>query len=327
MTRPSRISFACILLVLVLTGWLEMGTLLLSVFFSYFVVRKLDFARRGRAKWVAILIFLLLLAGLAYATAYFIHETVLALPSIAERAMPAIIRWANEHRISLPFTDLEGLKEKAFEFARSQATHLGNFADFARGATTEFVYLIIGIVIAIGLFLKPQLELENPSEAAPVRDNLYSLCCQEIGLRFATFYASFAMVMEAQIIISAINTVATGIFVAAMGLQHLVVAVGLTFLCGFLPVIGNLLSSTLVVALGFIVSPTKGLLALAFLVVVHELEYFLNSKIIGSKIHTPVWLTLIALLLGERLMGITGMVLAPVFLHYIRIEASKVSAG
>ena len=327
MTRPSRISFACILLVLVLTGWLEMGTLLLSVFFSYFVVRKLDFARRGRAKWVAILIFLLLLAGLAYATAYFIHETVLALPSIAERAMPAIIRWANEHRISLPFTDLEGLKEKAFEFARSQATHLGNFADFARGATTEFVYLIIGIVIAIGLFLKPQLELENPSEAAPVRDNLYSLCCQEIGLRFATFYASFAMVMEAQIIILAINTVATGIFVAAMGLQHLVVAVGLHVSLRVSAGDWESLSSTLVVALGFIVSPTKGLLALAFLVVVHELEYFLNSKIIGSKIHTPVWLTLIALLLGERLMGITGMVLAPVFLHYIRIEASKVSAG
>jgi hypothetical protein len=53
------------------------------------------------------------------------------------------------------------------------------------------------------------------------------------------------------------------------------------------------------------------------------LEYVLNSKIIGTRIHTSVWLTLLALLLGERLMGITGMVLAPVVLHYIRIEASK----
>jgi len=30
------------------------------------------------------------------------------------------------------------------------------------------------------------------------------------------------------------------------------------------------------------------------------------------------------LLLGERLMGVTGMVLAPVVLHYIHVEASKI---
>jgi len=36
-----------------------------------------------------------------------------------------------------------------------------------------------------------------------------------------------------------------------------------------------------------------------------------------------VWLTLIGLVIGERLMGITGMILAPVLLHFIRIEASR----
>jgi hypothetical protein len=34
--QPNRISFAFILLVLVLAGWLHMGALLLSVLFSYF---------------------------------------------------------------------------------------------------------------------------------------------------------------------------------------------------------------------------------------------------------------------------------------------------
>jgi predicted PurR-regulated permease PerM len=34
-----------------------------------------------------------------------------------------------------------------------------------------------------------------------------------------------------------------------------------------------------------------------------------------------VWLTLIGLVLGERLMGITGMILAPVLLYYIKVEA------
>ena len=49
---------------------------------------------------------------------------------------------------------------------------------------------------------------------------------------------------------------------------------------------------------------------MVFLVGIHKLEYFLNSKIIGDRIRNPVWLTLIALMIGERLMGIPGLVLA-----------------
>ena len=64
--------------------------------------------------------------------------------------------------------------------------------------------------------------------------------------------------------------------------------------------------------------------ALAFLIAIHKLEYFLNSKIIGERIKNPVWLTLIALILGERLMGIPGMILAPVVLHFIKVEASSI---
>lgn len=298
-----------------------MGALLLSVLFSYFLIAKLNFMK-PRAKWLAVAIFLALLAALAYALTYFIHATVNALPKIADRAVPAIIQWATDHNIQLPFTDMESLKEQAFTFARSQASHLGNFADFARGATTVFIYLLVGCVVAIGLYINPQLELDRPTGLA--RNNLYSLCCEEIGQRCANFYRSFATVMNAQITIAVINTALTGIFVASFGLPHLVVAVGVTFLCGLIPVVGNLLSNTLVVALGFIVSPGKGLWALLFLVLIHKLEYFLNSKIIGSKIHTSIWLTLLALVVGERLMGITGMVLAPVVLHYIRIEASRI---
>ena len=65
---------------------------------------------------------------------------------------------------------------------------------------------------------------------------------------------------------------------------------------------------------------TGDLRACVFLVVIHKLEYFLNSKIIGDRIRNPVWLTLIALIIGERLMGIPGLILAPVVLNYLRVE-------
>jgi predicted PurR-regulated permease PerM len=297
-----------------------LGVLLLSILFSYFALSKLDFLKDQR-KWLPITLFVALLAGAAYGLTFFISATASALPGIAENALPAVIQWANEHRIHLPFTDFESLKDEALKAVSNEAKDLGKFADIARGATTEFIYFIVGCVVAMGLFLNPQLEMDHPSRAA--RNNLYSLCCEEIGQRFVTFYASFAMVMRAQVIISTIDCTLTGIFMGVLGLPHLVIAVGVTFLCGLLPVVGNLLSNTLVVAIGFTASPAKGLGALAFLVCIHQLEYFLNSKIIGGRIRSPIWLTLLALVLGESVMGVTGMILAPAVLHYIRIEASK----
>jgi predicted PurR-regulated permease PerM len=124
-------------------------------------------------------------------------------------------------------------------------------------------------------------------------------------------------------VISTINTGLTAVFLLWNGYPFAAVLVMLTFLCGLLPIIGNLISNTLIVGIGFTLSPRTALIALIFLVVVHKLEYFLNSKIIGDRIKNPMWLTLIGLVLGEKLMGIPGMILAPVVLHYIKVEMSR----
>ena len=132
------------------------------------------------------------------------------------------------------------------------------------------------------------------------------------------------MVMGAQILISAVNTVLTGIFAVAIHLPYAPVVIGVTFLCGLLPIVGNVISNTVIVAIGFTVSAETALFALAFLIIIHKLEYFLNSKIVGGRIRNPFWLTLLALILGERLMGVPGMILAPVVLNYIKREASVI---
>jgi predicted PurR-regulated permease PerM len=62
-------------------------------------------------------------------------------------------------------------------------------------------------------------------------------------------------------------------------------------------------------------------------VVLHKFEYFLNSKIIGSRIKNPMWLTLLGLVVAERMMGIPGMILAPVILNYVKAEASRFPAS
>ena len=319
--KPARISYLFMLGTLVLLGFLHLATPLLVAFFAYLALSKLHFQKRV-GKCLTVALFVVLVSALAYGLGHFINQTVRALPEIADKAIPSVIDWARQYQVELPFTDYDSLKDLAFDTVKSQVNYLGSVARFARGATSQFIFVLVGCVVAISIFLNPRLELDREKYA--VRDNLYSLCCDQIAKRFAALYQSFATVIGAQIVISAINTVFTTIFVLAVGLPYAVVVIGVTFLCGLIPVIGNLVSNTVIVGIGFTVSPKMALAALIFLVVIHKLEYFLNSKIIGQRIRNPLWLTLLALVLGEKLMGIAGMILAPVVLNYIRMEASRI---
>ncbi len=325
MTKPARFSYAVLATVLILVGFLQLGAPFLALLFSYFVLTKLG--RFIPNKWVVLAVFLIVLAGISYTAGHFIRAAISALPKIADSAIPAIITWLQAHvpDLNLPFTDFESLKATAMASLKDEAHYLGNVANFARNASTTILFLIIGVVAAISLFFNSQLDLFR--ESHKIRNNLYSVCCAEITARFSEFYRSFATVIGAQMTISCINTTLTAIFVFVVHLPYGAVVVGLTFLCGLLPIVGNVVSNTVIVFIGFLVSPKVAIGALIFLVVVHKLEYFLNSKIIGARIRNPIWLTLFGLIIGEKLMGIPGMILSPVVLNYLRVEMSKIEAS
>jgi predicted PurR-regulated permease PerM len=321
--RPTRFSYYFMLLLLGVVVALHLATPLLAALFAYLALSRLGLGQRIN-RWLAVALFLVLLTGLAYSLGYVISQTARSLPEIADKSIPSIIDWARQHGIELPFSDYDSLKDLALETVKSEVHYLGSVAKFARGAATQFLFLVAGCVVAISIFLNPRFELGSVSRAGP--ENLYAQCCHEIAARFAALYESFVTVMGAQILISAINTALTAIFVVAVHLPYGVVVIGTTFLCGLLPVVGNLISNTIVVMIGFTVSPRLAVGALVFLVVIHKLEYFLNSKIVGWRIRNPLWLTLLGLIVGERLLGIPGMILAPVVLNYIKLEASRTPA-
>jgi predicted PurR-regulated permease PerM len=319
MTNHARLSYLILAATLILVGVLQLGAPLLALLFSYFVLMKLS--RFIPNKWLTLAVFILLVAGISYTAGHFIRAAISALPKIADNSIPSALTWAEAHNLQLPFTDFEGLKARAMTAVREEAHYLGNVANFARHASTTFVFIIIAIVCAVSIFFNSQLDLFR--ESHKVRNNLYSVCCDEISARFSEFYRSFSTVIGAQMTISAINTVLTAIFVFAMQLPYAPVVIGLTFLCGLFPIVGNIVSNTVIVFIGFLVSPKVAIGALIFLIVIHKLEYFLNSKIIGARIRNPIWLTLIGLIIGEKLMGVPGMILSPVVLNYLRVEMSK----
>jgi len=314
MTGVVRFSYLFILMVIVITGWTHLATPLLTVLFAYFALQRLNVSSR---KWLSVLFFLVVVSGLLYGLGSLVWRASRALPKIASESIPPIIAYAKAHHVELPFSDLDSLKAMVMDMMKDEFQFVSNFA---RAATKQFVFIVIGIVVALSLFLNPGIE-KGPLVRKP--HNLFTAATDEITNRFRLFYGSFEMVMGAQLLISAINTILTAIFVLAIPLRHGTVVVGLTFICGLLPIVGNLISNSIIVGIAFTISPRAAIAALIFLVALHKLEYFLNSKIIGDRIKNPVWLTLLALIIGERLMGIPGMILAPVVLNYIKVEASR----
>jgi predicted PurR-regulated permease PerM len=128
------------------------------------------------------------------------------------------------------------------------------------------------------------------------------------------------------VLISALNTTLTALYLAvvlpAFGIHLPLIKtmIAVTFIAGLLPVIGNLISNTVIVVVSLSLSPLIAAVSLAYLVIIHKLEYFMNARIIGSQIRAKAWELLIVLLVMEASFGIPGVIAGPIFYAYLKNE-------
>jgi predicted PurR-regulated permease PerM len=313
MTPAAHASYAFIVGILILAGAAHLGTPLVAMLFAYFALRKLQLTKH---RWLSLALFLVVVAVVLFGIGWLIAQAVVELPKVGDETIPPLARWAESHGIQLPFSDVETLKATILDVGEKELLVAGNVT---RAIGRQLVFVLIAIFVAMSLFVRSR----SPHRGGHDKPSLFTAVAEELKIRFSLFYESFERVMGAQITISSINTVLTAIFVAVLGLKYFPLVVGLTFLCGLLPIVGNLISNSVIVGIAFTSSAKAAIAALVFLVLLHKLEYFLNSKIIGSRIKNPMWLTLLALVVGERFMGIPGMILAPVVLDYVKVETSR----
>lgn len=316
--RASLIAMAVIVTSIIGFG---LGTPFITILFGYLTLHYLGKVLPKR--W-AIVAFCVLVLILFYLFVHFLREAVGALPLAASKAVPTLLDFADTWGFNAPFEDPHGLKTYVLQTVNSQLHFVARFAQFF---TKEFVYVIIALVATCGIFSTGHVDLGGSTYA--IRNNMYSVFTGKLSERFTNLFKSFHTVMGAQVVISAVNTVFTGIFVYSLSLfgspmPYSFVIIVVTFLCGLLPIIGNLISNTIIFGIGLTQSVQLGVISLTYLIVLHKFEYFLNSRIIGGRIKNPMWLTLLSLLVGERLAGIPGMILAPVLLNYMKIEGAKV---
>ncbi|HVK94282.1 MAG TPA: AI-2E family transporter [Noviherbaspirillum sp.] len=157
----------------------------------------------------------------------------------------------------------------------------------------------------------------------------YKPLAAALHARVVNLSAAFRRIVFAQVRIAAINAVFTGLYLmvilplAGIHLPLTKSMVAVTFLAGLLPVIGNLISNTVIVIVGFSHSLATAGASLLFLVVIHKLEYFLNAKIIGTHINARAWELLTAMLAMEAMFGVPGVIAAPVFYAYAKKELAE----
>ena len=196
-------------------------------------------------------------------------------------------------------------------------THAQDLRKLGGDAGRALLYVIVGLIIGSFVALR---EARTQTTLAP----LARAMCE----RMHRLGEAFRRVVFAQIRISALNAVLTGIYLLivlpAMGvhLPFTKTMILITFLVGLLPVLGNLISNTVIVVISLSHSLGVAAGSLAFLVVIHKLEYFVNARIIGGQIQARAWELLIAMLVMEAAFGVQGVVAAPIFYAYLKKELS-----
>jgi predicted PurR-regulated permease PerM len=149
---------------------------------------------------------------------------------------------------------------------------------------------------------------------------------QALMRRAAFLSIGFRNIVFSQIRISALNTTFTALYLAVVlplfdvHLPLVKTMIAVTFIAGLLPVLGNLISNTVIFIVSLSVSPAVAIAALAYLIVIHKLEYFLNARIIGGRINARAWELLIAMMAMEAAFGVPGLVAAPIYYAYLKEE-------
>lgn len=209
---------------------------------------------------------------------------------------------------------IEGIKAAVAQWLRE---HAGQVRTIGKEAGVVTAHVLVGLIIGALLALR-EVGAERITQplAAALTERAHRLA------------EAFRRIVFAQVRISAINTVFTALYLAValplfgIHLPLTKTMIGLTFVVGLLPVIGNLVSNTVIVIVSLAHSPQVALASLVFLVVVHKFEYFLNARIVGARISAQSWELLLAMLVMEAAFGLPGVIAAPVYYAYLKQELS-----
>lgn len=135
--------------------------------------------------------------------------------------------------------------------------------------------------------------------------------------------------MTAQMYVALWNAFCTSIFLYAVlpllgvELSFREALVVFTLFASLIPALGNIVANSVMAFLCLPHGAPIMVLAVVFLFVVHKAEYIINARIIGKNVRATVPEMLMAILIGECLFGLPGLMLGPVSYAYLKMYLIK----
>ena len=272
----------------------------------------------SRAPWITYLLLAIVLSALGFA----LFEAFELLLSASSGGLAKLLRLLADTLDQMRTTAPQWLAEKLPDSAAALQeavsgwlrSHAAQVQQWGRDAMRVVLYLLLGL--AIGLI----------ASAAPPRPTATARLVLLAQDRAAQLVHAFRDIVAAQLRISLVNTGVTALYLLVVlpllgyRVPLAPTLVAFTFFASLLPIVGNLLSNAAIVLAALTVSAWLGGVSLAFLVVVHKLEYFLNAHFVGSRTRIPTYALLTSMLVLEAGFGAAGLVAAPVYCAWLTRE-------
>jgi predicted PurR-regulated permease PerM len=263
-------------------------------------------------------LYILVISGIILITYKVVPMMLKNFPELSSQLQVQIVKELKEasHRWDLPaYIDVEELKRSILKASTTILQFLANSLTPLYKGVVQFIF-----ALAINLFF--YFESTKVKEALTRdRHSLMTFIYTFIEMRLMIFYIYFRRVMGGQVIIALINTAISSVVIFALDLRHPFLMIFVVFFCGLFPVVGNLMSNSVLTINAFVATGTWGtIICLILLIGIHKLEYILNSRIIGGIVHLPMAISLGALIFSEVLLGISGLILAIPLVLFVRHE-------
>lgn len=276
----------------------------------------------GRAKGVAVGLVVLVVLGAVTAATFGIvafmkseggslSALLAKMAEILESSRATLPQWLADF---LP-SSAEGARDSMSQWLREHAAELQLIG---KETGHMLAHVLIGMVIGAMVSLREAFAKDSSGPLA-----------QALAERIFRMGEAFRRIVFAQVRISAINTVLTAAYLAVVlplfgvHLPLTKTMIVVTFIAGLLPVIGNLISNSIIFIVSLAHSPAMAMSSLGFLIVIHKLEYFLNARIVGAQISAKAWELLTAMLVMESAFGLPGLVAAPICYAWLKDELNQ----
>lgn len=269
-------------------------------------------------KWITTIVVALLVVLIAYAfgnAVKFVVQTLLEQgPQLVDEALAnlfvLIAKLPLDLRESLPGNPDELLKMASVTL-KENAGYLKNF-----GGASFFVFL--QLIFALILGVSAGLISADGPRSKPLSSAWLGSMEQ--------YVRCFTLLMGAQVYVSIWNTFCTAMFIYGLlpffdvVLPFRELLLMFTAMASLIPAAGNIMANTLILVLTIRYGPMVALGSVAYLFIIHKLEYFVNGYFIGRSVQASVPEMLIAIIVGETAFGLPGLITGPVTYAFLKVH-------